>query len=239
MSKLELTKDHILSEIRRLAESDDQPPGIERFTRETGIDRHQWRGVFWTKWSDALSDAGFSANSWNVALATEELLKRYADLCLELDRVPTKAEYKLIRREKTDLPHDETYRKRFGGKAQLIEALRHLAVSDAPYAALLEVLPAEVKQPVQGRANTADGWVYLLKSGAHFKIGRSESVERRIKEISVALPESVSLVHAISTDDPVGIETYWHRRFADQRANGEWFKLGREDVRAFRRRKFQ
>jgi hypothetical protein len=50
-----------------------------------------------------------------------------------------------------------------------------------------------------------DGSVYLLRSGAHYKIGRSDEIERRIKEIRVALPEATSLEHTILTDDPSGM----------------------------------
>jgi hypothetical protein len=69
-------------------------------------------------------------------------------------------------------------------------------------------------------------------------VGRSDTLEKRIRQISIALPESVTLVHAIETDDPPGIEAYWHKRFAERRANGEWFKLDADDLRAFKRRKF-
>ncbi len=78
---------------------------------------------------------------------------------------------------------------------------------------------------------------YLVKFGKHHKIGRTMHVGLRSYDIQLQLPERSQLIHSIATDDPVGIERYWHERFADRRANGEWFLLRKEDVAAFRARR--
>ena len=83
----------------------------------------------------------------------------------------------------------------------------------------------------------SDGYVYMIKLGKHYKIGKTFAVPRRHREIALELPEKPDVVHSIRPDDPTGIEAYWHARFESKRTNGEWFALAPDDVRAFKRRK--
>lgn len=233
-------RDFIISEIKRLtAENGGTAPGVGTFANATGITAGKWRGVYWAKWSDALNEAGVAANEWQRKRDSHEVLIKVAELGRLLGKMPTTSEMKLHARSDPSFPNTKTVANHFGGMADLATALRKLATSPE-YADLAAILPAAPEEQFdQPRSRTVDGVVYLLKSGQHYKIGRSDDIERRLREITIALPESVTLIHSIRTDDPSGIEAYWHRRFADRRANGEWFKLSGEDVRAFRKRTFQ
>jgi hypothetical protein len=84
------------------------------------------------------------------------------------------------------------------------------------------------------------GYVYLVRHGSRreYRIGCTTNVLRRHGEIAIELPERIQPIHVIETDDPYGIEAYWHKRFESKRLNGDWFALTPEDVAAFKRRKF-
>lgn len=234
-------RDQIIAEIRRLAKSNGQVPGQTLFARETGIAAHIWRGKLWARWGDALIEAGYQPNEWTGRLDSDDVLNGIAAATRHFGRLPTRDEMLMRRKTDPSMPSDQAIRRHFGRRAELVAALAKRAEEDPAYADLADMLPANAPAPpaTSATAKPADGHVYLLKSGAFYKIGRSDELERRIKEIRVALPDKASLVHSIRTDDPSGIEAYWHRRFADRRANGEWFKLTTADVAAFRRRTFQ
>ena len=233
----EITKEQILSEIKRIADRDGRPPGRRTFERETGIRVSEWYATLFPRWGDAVRAAGYPPNEKNQKLPSEHVLRQYAEAVRHFGRIPTTAEIRIYGRTRTDFPSHTTFNNHFGNKAGLLAALEEWLTEETGFTDLIPLLPRPAKTPELRPAK--QGYVYLLKSGSHYKIGRSAELERRVKEIRVTLPEEATLAHVIETDDPPGIEAYWHRRFAERRAAGEWFRLTSADVRAFKARKRQ
>jgi len=236
-------RDQILSEIKRLAEaSGGQAPGRQAFRAATGIREADWLGRYWASWGDAIAEAGFTPNELQRRLDADSVLEHLAVATRHYGRAPSEAQLRMYSRSNPGFPGHSTFNNHFGDKAATIDRLRDWVVSRPAFADVAALLGPRAEAPAGGptRAITpVDGYVYLIRSGDHHKIGRTDNIERRFKEISIALPAAATIEHHIRTDDPNGIEAYWHRRFADRRANGEWFKLGPADVAAFKRRKFQ
>lgn len=239
-----MNKRHILEEIKRTAEANGGVPlGRQRFLAETGIRESDWSGRFWTRWSDAVREAGYAPNVKQAAFERDKLLEKLALLVRELGHYPVVAELRMKARSDPDFPSKNVF-SRFGGKAQIAAALLSWCAKSSGWddvqaiCAPLATSSEAVTETAEEEAAPLIGYVYLLKSGKYYKIGRSNAPGRREYELAIQLPERVATVHTIKTDDPAGIERYWHERFSDRRKNGEWFELRREDVSAFRRRKF-
>ena len=90
------------------------------------------------------------------------------------------------------------------------------------------------KQQRQKRKKKAQvpkaGFVYVLQADSYYKIGLSTNVEKRVKQLSTLPPFDVTLIHKIETGDMHQLESELHERFAEKRANGEWFVLSNEDL---------
>ena len=200
--------------------------------------------MYWVRWSDAVIEAGFEPNEMQAAYDDEGLIRQLAELTRDLGHVPTEAEIRMRRHQERDFPSHGTFQ-RLGSRATRIALMVEFCQTDPKYADVLAIVgPVAVTgdrsradQQANSRAND-DAYVSLLQSGKHYKIGQTNHLGRRANEIDLQLPERAELVHSIRTDDPIGIEQYWHQRFADRRTDGEWFILTREDVAAFRRRRF-
>lgn len=219
------------------AEFGGYAPGQVRFKQLSGINAAAWRGKYWARWSDALTEAGFAPNKANDSTPTNVVLERLALLALKVEHLPTYGEVRLARQEDSSFPAHQVVN-RLGSKEKRVALLRELGQSSERFSGLLAFLPSEVTELGSDLTKTIEGFVYMARMGRHYKIGKTISVPRRHREIALELPESLTHVHVIRTDDPAGIEAYWHKRFKLKRTNGEWFALSLEDIRMFKKRKF-
>lgn len=236
-----IDREEILNAIRDLADpGTGVAPGKNRFEKESGIRSSEWRGVYWARWGDAVADAGLALSKWQEPHPDEHLLASLAKLTRDLQHFPTDAERSLRRRQNSSFPTGSSFSRRFGRRADLASALLSWCEKNPGWedvASICEPIATASRPDNVAATSEVQGVVYLMRSGRYFKIGRSNSAGRRAYELAIQLPERLEVVHSIETDDPEGIEAYWHRRFADRRANGEWFSLTKADVNAFRRRR--
>jgi hypothetical protein len=238
-----VTKTHILQELKRTAEANGGTPlGMQRFEAETGIRRFDWCGVHWARWGDAICEAGFAPNQLMGAYEDTYILDIYAQLTRELGRLPASSDRRLKARRTPGFPSASTFEK-LGSKSEFVKRLLEHCQKKVGFEDVVRMCEEYVPHR-QGSsdecANKEDcfGFVYLIKSGRFYKIGRSNAAGRREYELAIQLPEKAKQIHVIRTDDPGGIEAYWHKRFETKRRNGEWFDLDAADVAAFKRRKF-
>lgn len=234
-------REKIIHEIQAIAKRDGKVPGRLRFESVTGLNQHDWCGKYWARWNDAIAEAGLAPNEKQEAIPEDILLGAFLDLAIKLDRIPADADLRLHGRSNPNSPSLSTYQKRFGSKQALLGKVLGFAVEhDAPQH-LIETIRSSIDAS-DAESNVSEdvairGFVYLLKSGRRYKIGKTTSPLKRLGQIGIELPERSEPIHTIETDDPAGIEAYWHNRFRDKRLNGEWFDLSAADVRAFRRRR--
>lgn len=239
----ESSREEILSEIRRTAEANGgRPLGRTRFEDETGITPWNW-GRFWSRFGDAQREAGFEPNELNPAFSPDHLIERYIEVVRDLGKVPTAAELRVRRSHDPGFPDPKTFTK-LGTKSERIDKVLAYCGDRPEYADVAELFAplarptdsARDQPPGVDDSETRAGFVYLIKGHrGEYKLGHTSVVDRRLSELATGSSAELEVVHEIKTDDPLGVEAYWHRRFAKTRIRNEWFKLTAADVRAFKR----
>ena len=241
-----MDKQHIINEIHRTAEN-GKALGHRRFATMTGIKEHAWRGKYWARWGDALVEAGYSQNKWQLAHDESRIFHNLLQITRDLGKFPTNSEIDLDRRENADFPSPSAI-SRIGNRAELIKRLLKYCIAHEEYADVEEILKAipaqkDAEQSSGDSDSPIGGYVYLVSAQNAYKIGSTRAPYRRVAEIANQSANGAELIHLIPTDDPEGIEKYWHKRFDEKRIegvnkqSGEWFKLSRDDVKVFKRRK--
>jgi hypothetical protein len=235
-----MDKATILSEIKRIADANGKAPGRTVFEKETGVKMHVWYPHLWLRWSDALGEAGLQPNTLQKAFEKTALFEAYAKFAIELGRLPVDGELKRRARANVDFPSSQTFQQRFGNRLELIRQLTEHCKANAVFREILPWCETYLsRKPAKSEhiQRQTLGFVYLIKSGPHYKIGFSNAAGRREYELAIQLPTEIKTLHVIKTDDPSGVEAYWHKRFESKRIRGEWFALDRYDVAAFKRTK--
>lgn len=88
---------------------------------------------------------------------------------------------------------------------------------------------AKTRHQAHRAKRECSGYVYLMKSYDDFyKIGQAISPRQRL--LTIQLPYKPKLIHSIPVSDMDWAEKYLHRKFAEKRADGEWFVLDSRDV---------
>ena len=228
-----------------------KPPGESQFFRQCGLTRRDLWAAGYDTYGAACEAAGLRANTFSVPrMSDDDLFRPLAALARAMGKFPPTGAFNVARKRDTNFPGLAAFkrRERQGPELSLREALLAWCRKTNEFSDVSELLGlTTTSSPKQQRTATrqvVNGHVYLMRygsGGAVYKIGLTDNVSRRHAQLNMMAPQDVRIVHTIPTDDPQGIERYWHERFEPKRLEGkkELFRLTPDDVAAFRSRKYQ
>jgi hypothetical protein len=241
-----MTKDQAKQLILALAARNDGKVSFRTFVDEAGIPGQRLRRESWFPgWNALLIELGLATETFVKPRAKDEdVAEAVAVLVTQLGHWPTEDEFVREKKANKAFPDIQVIR-RVKKSGQLWSLLKMYRIGDASFEIVRSVAASKATSdhiPIDDDTASprVSGFVYMMRSGRRYKIGFTNSLVRRFREVRIELPDETIQIHSIETDDPRGIEEYWHKRFAAKRIrNSEWFELDADDVRAFKRRKYQ
>ncbi len=244
------SKDELIALLRQTAaRNGDRPLGAVAFYRKAGVAKEDLWNVGLRSYGDLCELAGFRRNRLQGPMDPDQLLEKLAFLAAKLQRWPDNTDRKIAHLSDPTFPSYEAYRTARNKRGSLEQQLLDWCSTRPQYSEVQRAVEARLAQSGNHSERAqlrkvVNGYVYLFRYGNHgrdYKIGMSEDASRRHSQLSAVFPGQLPVVHVIETDDPRGIEQYWHQRFEAKRIEGkkEIFRLDPLDIAAFRSRKYQ
>lgn len=230
-----MTREQILDAYKAFAaRTKGAPPGKRQFLKAyPELNDHVFRSGFWRSWKAFQLDAGIAPNAKVQRLPDRPILEGLARLTRKLGRVPTTDDIAFARKSDNTIPSEATVRKRAPTDAARAALLQEFCASSAEWADVLGLIKPAL-QVAAARPNTQHAVVYLMQHGKRFKVGKSVDLDERLRNAKTWITDARYLWY-IETDDPFGVEKYWHGRFKAKSLGGEWFRLSNDDVAAFKK----
>lgn len=213
-----------------------QPPSLRSFFQAADLNQRDLIRAGWPTYGALLKSQRFQPAEMKRGYTDDAVFRLLAELAIRLGHFPTQSEREVERHRNPAFPSSEAYIRR-GRGATLEHALRAWCESTNSFPDLVPKLKqgadaAKVSKPI------VKGYVYMLRdgsSGRRVKIGK-ESVEGARQTAAATWLENPKAIHRVATDDPDGVERYWHEHFkrAGKHVVRELFDLLPSDIAAFK-----
>lgn len=204
------------------------------FERDTGVRESEWK-YYGLSWGEYAAKAGISTKTLSQPRDEEVIALRMIDHIRACKEWPATQKLRALERAKGG-GVAQGYINRHGVPG-LRKLVRDYCKGRLEYSDVYELCRSSAVLPTEDdRAPVPTGHVYLLTAGRNvFKLGKTNNVGRRAREIGQLVPYEVNHVHDILTVDPDGVEAYWKRRWQGKAVKGsEFYKLSASEVREFK-----
>lgn len=146
-----INKDDILAAIRKCTADLGHVPARSEFLAWSKLSEYQVLNFF-SSWNDAVRKAGLQANTSNLKIDDETLLRDWAEIARRLSHIPTRFQYK--REGKFSLG---VFDRHFGAWSGIPEKFKQFAGVDSTWSDVLALLPIRNLPPsTQGTARDED-----------------------------------------------------------------------------------
>ena len=239
-----LTREQLLKKLLKYAEELGKTPSEKVFYDYAEIGIYDLKRCGYANYGILVREANLSPNKFDkTKYSSEQLCDLFIKVIREEGGWPTRGLLDIRHFGNKDFPDSSTFYNKLGKTGDLAQTILEYVKDKQGYKDVVNVCtPVLEKYKNDDKTETKDaeivdhGWVYLFKHG-HFnqyRIGKTTDLLRRGGEIRIQLPERAILIYSIETADITGVETYWLNRFKSKQMNGDWFNLGRADVKEFK-----